>query len=148
MPGLKILIAEDDLVSLRLMEASLINWGHQAVTAKDGEQALGLLQQGGIQVCILDWEMPKKSGIEVCRWIRAAHLQPDPYIIMLTSHKELEHISAGYDAGVDSYISKPFDRNFLRHAISRITDNDSASGGTPSGVDSSTSQSPFSNHAH
>src|SRR5689334_9112647 len=99
MSRLKILIAEDDSVSLRLMEASVTNWGHEAASAQDGEQAKTLLRTGGFHVCILDWEMPKVDGIELCRWIRSAALTPAPYIIMLSSRKELEHIRAGYNAG-------------------------------------------------
>jgi DNA-binding response OmpR family regulator len=122
MSRLKILIAEDDPVSLRLMEASVTNWGHEAVSAQDGEQAKTLLRSGGFHVCILDWEMPKVDGIELCQWIRSAGLTPAPYIIMLSSRKELEHVRAGYHAGVDAYMGKPFDRNVLRNRISAVAE--------------------------
>ncbi len=122
MSRLKILIAEDDPVSLRLMEASVTNWGYEAVSAQDGLQAKTLLQTGGFHVCVLDWEMPKVNGIDLCQWIRSQGLRPEPYIIMLSSRKELEHIQAGYKAGVDSYMSKPFDRNVLRNRISAIAE--------------------------
>ncbi len=117
MPRLKILIAEDEPVSLRLMEASLTIWGYDAVSAKDGEEAQTLLQAGGIHICIIDWEMPRMNGIELCKWIRASCFSPDPYVVMLTSLKEPEHIQAGYAAGADTFISKPFDRNALRSRI-------------------------------
>lgn len=113
----RILIAEDDAVSLRLMEASITNWGHQAVSANNGEQGQELLRAGGIDVCILDWEMPGISGIELCRWIRSARLDPDPYIILLTSRKEPEHFQEGYAAGANDYMVKPFNRNELRTRI-------------------------------
>ncbi len=117
MPKLKILIAEDETVSLRLMEASITNWGHQAVSTSNGEKAQEILRAGGIDVCILDWEMPGISGIELCRWIRTAQLVPDPHIILLTSRKEPEHFQEGYAAGANDYMVKPFNRNELRALI-------------------------------
>jgi DNA-binding response OmpR family regulator len=121
MPKFKILIAEDEAVSLRLMEASLTNWGHEAISADDGEQAREILRAGGIHICILDWEMPGISGIELCRWIRDAHLVPEPHVILLTGRKEPEHIQAGYAAGANDYIVKPFNRNELRARILAVT---------------------------
>ena len=117
MQKFKILIAEDETVSLRLMEASLTNWGHEAISANNGEQAREILRAGGIDICILDWEMPGVSGIELCQWIRAAQLVPEPHIILLTSRKEPEHIQEGYAAGANDYIVKPFNRNELRARI-------------------------------
>ena|ERR1051326_3311721 len=114
---MKILIAEDEAVSRHLMEASVSNWGHEAVCAENGASAQELLKQGGIHVCILDWEMPKMTGIDLCRWIRAAHLNPNPHVILLTGRKEPKHIQEGYAAGADDYISKPFNRNELRVRI-------------------------------
>jgi two-component system chemotaxis response regulator CheY len=119
---LKVLIAEDDPVSLRLMEASVTNWGHEAVSCQDGQQAKTLLRAGGFHLCILDWEIPKINGIDLCQWIRSARLTPEPYVIMLSSRKELEHAQAGYKAGVDSYMGKPFDRNVLRNRIFTIAE--------------------------
>ena len=120
MEKLKVLIAEDDAVSRRLMEASLTNWGHEAVCANDGEQARALLQAGGVHICIVDWEMPRVNGIELCQWIRFAHLAPSPYIIMVTCRREQEHIHAAYTAGVHDFISKPFNRDELRLRISQL----------------------------
>jgi DNA-binding response OmpR family regulator len=117
LPRLKILIAEDEPVSLRLMEASLTIWGYEAVSAKDGAEAQAMLQAGGIHICIIDWEMPKMDGIELCEWIRGNCFSPEPYVVMLTNRKEPEHIQAGYAAGVDTFISKPFDRTSLRSRI-------------------------------
>jgi DNA-binding response OmpR family regulator len=107
-------------VSLRLMEASLTIWGYEAVSAKDGAEAQALLQAGDIHICIIDWEMPNINGIELCKWIRLHCFSPEPYIMMLTSRKEPEHIQAGYAAGADSFVSKPFDRNVMRSRIASV----------------------------
>ncbi|HEV2991501.1 MAG TPA: response regulator [Candidatus Angelobacter sp.] len=121
MQKFKILIAEDESVSRHLMEASLTNWGHEAISTDNGEQAREILHAGGIHICILDWEMPGISGIELCRWIRTAHLFPEPHVILLTGRKEPEHIQEGYAAGANDYIVKPFNRNDLRARILAVT---------------------------
>ena len=123
MQKFKILIAEDEAVSRRLMEASLTNWGHEAISTDNGEKAQEILRAGGIHICILDWEMPKISGIDLCRWIRAAQLVPDPHVILLTGRREPEHVQAGYTAGANDYIVKPFNRNDLRTRILAVTQN-------------------------
>jgi DNA-binding response OmpR family regulator len=117
---LKILIAEDEDASRHLMEASLTNWGHDAMVASDGEQAQAILQKGGIEVCILDWEMPRIDGVNLCRWIQQTLLTPRPYIILLTSRKEPGQIQVGLEAGANDYIVKPFNRRQLRERLSEI----------------------------
>lgn len=121
---LRILIAEDEDVSRRLMEASLTNWGHDAMLASDGAQAQAILQNGGIDVCILDWEMPEMDGVDLCRWIRTTPLTPKPYIILLTSRKEPRQVQIGLEAGANDYIVKPFDRKQLRERLSVISHNE------------------------
>lgn len=121
---LRILIAEDEDVSRRLMEASLTNWGHDAMLASDGAQAQAILKNGGIDVCILDWEMPEIDGIDLCRWIRTSPLTPKPYIILLTSRREPSQVQIGLEAGANDYIVKPFDRKQLRERLSVISHNE------------------------
>ncbi|HSA24010.1 MAG TPA: response regulator, partial [Myxococcota bacterium] len=83
---MKVLIAEDDLVSRRMLEALLSRWGFQPVLATDGQQALDLLgQPGGPLLAILDWMMPVLDGVEVCRRVRAAAGQDYTYLIVLTA---------------------------------------------------------------
>lgn len=118
---LKVLIAEDEDVTRLLLEASVTNWGHDALLAADGEQAKAILQRGGINVCILDWDMPRIDGVVLCRWIRTAPLTPKPHVIMLTSHKEPGHIQLGLQAGANDYIVKPFNRPQLRKLLSAIS---------------------------
>lgn len=117
---LRILIAEDEDVTRLLMEASLTNWGHDATIACDGAEAQAILQRGGIDVCILDWEMPKIDGVDLCRWIQQFPLTPKPYIILLTSRKDPRQIQIGLEAGANDYIVKPFDRNRLRERLEVI----------------------------
>lgn len=120
-----ILIAEDDLVSRRALEATLQKWGHQVVTTTDGAAAWDILRRDDApSLAILDWMMPELDGVEVCRLARQAipSLRSGPredvhrclYIILLTARGEKEDIVVGLDAGADDYIIKPFDRAELR----------------------------------
>ena len=65
------LIAEDEIVSRRLLESALPRWGYDVVTATDGEEAWTLLQADAPTIMVLDWLMPRLDGVEICRRIRA-----------------------------------------------------------------------------
>jgi phosphoserine phosphatase RsbU/P len=112
---MRILIAEDDQVSRRLLETTLARWGHEVVTACDGRAAWEALQQPDApRLALLDWMMPELDGAEVCRRVRARADAPPPYLILLTSLAAKESVVAGLEAGADDYIVKPFQRDELR----------------------------------
>jgi len=111
----KILIADDSIVSRHLLEATLRKWGYEVMVACDGAEALELLQrEGAPSLIILDWMMPGMTGVEVCRRIRQRDSEPYTYILLLTSKNEKEDLIEGMDAGADDYITKPFDQNELQ----------------------------------
>jgi diguanylate cyclase (GGDEF)-like protein len=111
----KILIADDSVVSRRLLEATLRKWGYDVMVACDGAEALELLQRKDAPgLIILDWMMPGMTGVEVCRRIRQRDSEPYTYILLLTSKSQKEDLIEGMDAGADDYISKPFDPNELQ----------------------------------
>ena len=115
---LTILVAEDEAISRRLLEASLTNWGYSVRVAENGKQACTILQQGGIDICLLDWEMPRKTGLAVCSFIRSNKtINPEQYVILLTAKNTPEQIAQGYGAGANEYITKPFDRAALRKLL-------------------------------
>ncbi|MFA5354066.1 MAG: diguanylate cyclase [Thermodesulfovibrionales bacterium] len=115
---MKILIAEDDPVSRRLLEAKLVKWGYDVVVTKDGNEASqALIAEGAPQLIILDWMMPGMDGVEVCRKVREEMSEPYKYIILLTALQREEDIVAGMEAGADDYITKPFKSNELRVRI-------------------------------
>lgn len=112
---MKVLIAEDDMVSRRVLEATLTKWGYEVVVAGNGDEALAVLQSADApSLAILDWMMPGKDGVEVCRAVRLLTNAVPTYIILLTAKTEKEDIVAGLEAGADDYLTKPFARPELR----------------------------------
>ena len=115
---MRILIAEDDLVSRRVLECSLVKWGYDVLAFSDGVEACQALQrEEAPKLAILDWMMPKMDGVQICRELRQdPHLQ-SIYIILLTAKGRSEDVVAGLQAGADDYITKPFCPEELRARV-------------------------------
>jgi two-component system cell cycle response regulator len=112
---MKVLIADDDPISRRLLQVSLSQAGDPIVVASDGAEALRLLQQlDGPQLAILDWIMPKVDGVEVCRAIRKMQRERYVYLILLTAKGYQGEIVEGLEAGADDYVTKPYDLGELK----------------------------------
>ena len=111
---MRILIAEDDPVSRRVLEAMLHKWKHDVVVTTDGVQAWERLQcEDAPKLAVLDWMMPGMDGVEVCRRVREASGKQQTYIILLTARGQSQNVVAGLQAGADDYVVKPFDREEL-----------------------------------
>lgn len=111
---MRILIADDDPVSSRLLERTLVRLGHLVAMVSNGpDAAAALLAPDGPRMAILDWMMPGADGPEVCRAVRQ-HPGPYVYLILLTGRDRREDIIAGLDAGADDFLTKPFDAVELR----------------------------------
>lgn len=116
---MRILIAEDDLVSRKLLQGTLTRWGFEPVVCVDGNEALAELQRSDSPVlAILDWMMPFIDGIEVCRRLRQAPTSQPKYIILLTAKAQRDDIIRGLEAGADDYVTKPFDPKELKARLS------------------------------
>jgi len=102
----KILIIEDDVKIARFIELELVHEGYKVEIAHDGREGLGLAEAFSYQVILLDLMLPKLSGVEVCRRIRAKD-EKTP-IIMLTAKDDISDKVTGLDIGADDYITKPF----------------------------------------
>src|SRR5689334_11469671 len=101
----RILIAEDDVVSRRVLEATLVGYGFQVLTAQDGAEACRLLEaEDPPHLVILDLNMPNMDGLEVCKWIRSTPRLKLTYIILLTSKNTTGDVVIGLQAGADDYI--------------------------------------------
>ncbi len=111
---MRILIADDDRVSRRMLESILTRYGHEVVAVADGLAAqAALLQADGPRLAILDWMMPGADGLAVCRAVRQI-AEPYVYLILLTSRDRREDMLAGLDAGADDFLTKPMDSIELR----------------------------------
>ena len=111
---MRILIADDDPISRRLLKATLVRLGHEVVAVADGTEAItALLDPDGPQLAILDWMMPGADGLTVCRTIRQ---RPTPYVyvIVLTSRDRQADMVESLDAEADDFLTKPCDAVELR----------------------------------
>ena len=112
---MKVLIADDDAVSRRLLHSTLARWSYEVVACANGTEAWEVLQkEDAPQLVILDWMMPGMDGVQLCRELRKRASQPYTYILLLTAKTQKEDIIAGMEAGADDYITKPFDAQELR----------------------------------
>ena len=111
---MRVLIADDSVVSRRLLEGTLRRWEYDVVVASDGTEAWNCLQRpDSPPLAILDWMMPGMTGPEICRLVRQAPREPYTYILLLTSKSQKEDLIEGMGAGADDYITKPFDQHEL-----------------------------------
>jgi two-component system cell cycle response regulator len=117
---IRILIAEDDPVSRRVLEVFLLKRGFEVVTTSNGTDALGILEkEDAPRLALLDWMMPGMEGIQVCQRIRERTTQAYVYVILLTAKSQKEDLLRGLDSGADDYLTKPFDPQEL-HARLRV----------------------------
>ena len=106
---MKILIADDDHVSVLYLRDALEEWGYEVTVASDGALAAEMLQQPDApMLAIIDWMMPGMDGVDVCRTVRESVKDRYIYMIMLTSRSETEFIVQAMNAGADDFIAKPF----------------------------------------
>lgn len=111
----RILIADDDKLSRRLLQTTLEKAGYEVVAVDNGDAAVKLLSSpDSPRLALLDWMMPGMDGPAVTRALRSQHDRPYIHIILLTSRHAKEDIIAGLDAGADDYLTKPFHPPELR----------------------------------
>ncbi len=103
-----ILVVEDEDALSELLQYNLKKEGFRVSMAADGEEALMLVEERQPDVVILDWMLPKVSGIEVCRRLRGRQESRNLPIIMLTARGEEADRIRGLDTGADDYVVKPF----------------------------------------
>jgi CheY-like chemotaxis protein len=111
---MKILIAEDDSVSRRILEATLVKWGYEVSPTATGGQAWDILQrEDAPPLAILDVMMPEMDGLEICRRVRQLPRAQPPYVILLSAMGTKEQVVEGIKAGANDYLTKPFHREEL-----------------------------------
>ena len=115
-----ILVVEDEDALSTLLQYNLDKEGYDVVVAADGEEALTLVSERLPDIIILDWMLPKISGIEVCRRLRQRSESRNVPIIMLTARGEESDRIRGLDTGADDYIVKPFAMSELSARIRAV----------------------------
>ncbi|MBV8782397.1 MAG: response regulator, partial [Phycisphaerae bacterium] len=105
----KILIVEDDAVLMAKLKQMLSATGATLFCATTGREALQMWHDFGPRVIISDWVMPEMDGVELCRQIRSQAVAMPSHFIMLTVHSDKARLLEAYQAGVDDFVSKPFD---------------------------------------
>ena len=111
--NLKVLIVEDEKALAEILEYNFKKQGYAVDTASDGEIALDKIIFKAPDLIILDWMLPKLSGIELCRKVRSNKKIKNIPIIMLTARGEEEDRLKGLEMGADDYVTKPFSINEL-----------------------------------
>lgn len=102
----KLLIVEDDVPLGKTIRDWLVFDGHRVETSTDGQDALEMLRSYHYDLVILDWELPRLSGLEVLKEYRMSGGKAP--VLMLTGRVKLDHKVEGFDAGADDYVTKPF----------------------------------------
>jgi DNA-binding response OmpR family regulator len=114
-----VLIVDDDPDIVDLLMATLRPEGFRLLSASDGETALALVRAERPDLVLLDWMMPGRTGLEVCRTLRTEadlQLRQVP-VVLLTSRAEEEDIAAGFAAGATDYLTKPFRPSHVRSRV-------------------------------
>ncbi|KWK83823.1 response regulator transcription factor [Burkholderia ubonensis] len=104
---MRILMVEDDVVHAHTAEKVLQQLGHEIFKVEDGETAIRFLRSEAVDLVVLDWQLPRISGVQVLQWVRT-HLGESPKILFLTAKAlEVDTVCA-LDAGANDYVVKPF----------------------------------------
>jgi diguanylate cyclase (GGDEF)-like protein len=112
---LKVLVADDDSLSRRMLKSTLERSGYEVMTVEDGSAAAeALCDPDGPRMALLDWMMPGLDGPAVVRMVRVRRGMQYVHMILLTSRQAKEDVVAGLDAGADDYLTKPFNPQELR----------------------------------
>ena len=117
---MKILIAEDDALSRMMLEKDLQRAGYEVTSVNDGIRALeALAAEDPPRLALLDWVMPGKDGVEVCREVRHCRDQAYTYLILLSSKESKQEIVQGLESGADDYLTKPYDSGGIEGQTAR-----------------------------
>jgi two-component system cell cycle response regulator len=115
---IKVLIAEDNVISAKILQKKIGGWGYDVVVAQDGEKAWKAYEDENIRLAVLDWMMPKINGLDLCKKIREINHNEEnkeyTYVILLTAKDQQKDLIKGFSAGADDYITKPFNHHELK----------------------------------
>jgi len=111
----KVLVAEDDFASCRILDTVISKWGFDVLTASDGTEAWKIFQANPeIHIIVSDWMMPGIDGLELCKLVRGVGERRYTYFILLTAKSQIDDVISGLEAGADDLVTKPFNQYELR----------------------------------
>lgn len=115
---MKVLIADDDALSRKILEDALSKWGYEILMAHNGNEAWDILEKSDRpNLAVLDWIMPGMDGVEICKRLRKLSLPNYVYVILLTARNKREDVIYGLESGADDYIIKPFHHEELKSRL-------------------------------
>lgn len=116
-----VLLAEDNPQHLELLEAYMEEMPEvRVVTARNGQEALASVQETSPDLVLLDIMMPKVSGFEVCKRLKADPKTRDIIVVMVTALNETADIERAAECGTDDYLAKPVDRKALLNLVQNL----------------------------
>jgi DNA-binding response OmpR family regulator len=118
----RILIADDDTPNADLLEAHLDGTGYETKVAANGEETLAAAREWKPDLILLDVMMPKLSGFEVCRQLRAEATTRDIAILMVTALDQSTDVETAVEAGTDDFITKPINKTELLLRVRALLD--------------------------
>jgi two-component system, cell cycle sensor histidine kinase and response regulator CckA len=117
-PKMKILLVEDHADSRRNLQRLIERRGHEVVAVGSAEEAEPVLANETFPFLILDWMLPGKSGVELCRQLRAQPKGDEMFILLVTARADTEDLQQALEAGANDYLTKPLDLGLLNVRLS------------------------------
>jgi DNA-binding response OmpR family regulator len=113
--------------SVRNLRNVMESWGFEVMTVADGKQACAAVHTSRFDLCLLDWDLPRMSGLEACCWIRSVNLMAQPHVVLVTLQGQPEQVQAAYLAGANDFIASPFNFEELHFLVSAFAQKSSKS---------------------
>jgi len=114
---IRALVVDDDVISRKVVSSALSTMNCEVMEVSTGTAALACLCAQPFDLCVLDWEMPEVSGLQVCESVCTGSALHRPYLILLSSNYGTDFISRAEKAGADEYMAKPVDPETLRNRV-------------------------------
>ncbi|MBP6633017.1 MAG: response regulator [Kofleriaceae bacterium] len=114
---MRALVIDDSLVMRKMIGKILKQVGYEPTDAKNGEDGLAVLAAGGVDLCMVDWNMPVMDGLAFIKAVRADPRHAGLPVVMVTSEAEAERAAEAMAAGATAYIVKPFDADTVRGTL-------------------------------
>jgi DNA-binding response OmpR family regulator len=118
---MRVLVADDDLICRKMLTASLCSLGLDVEAFEDGADLWEAFQADPVQLVVTDWAMPRMTGVDLCRHIRAEHTPSYTHVMIVTSLSPAEHAVEAYQAGVDDFVGKPIVPELFALQVGAVT---------------------------